>query len=219
VSAAAGMAPARVQTGAFRPSADAIAAAVRVVRGGGVVAYPTEHLYALACDPRSAAAVRRLAALKGTEAPKPLLLAVANRAEVSRWAARIPPWAEGLVAAWPEGLTLVLPAKPDLIPELTGGGATIAVRLVRAPVAAALVRAAGGALPATSANRAGAPATGDPERVAADLPGLDLLLDAGVLPPGGPSTLLDVTRTPWRIVRAGSVPADAIAAFGPVAGA
>lgn len=213
------MATARVRTDALRPDRDAMGAAVRVLGSGGVVAYPTEHLYALACDPRSAAALRRLAALKGTEGAKALLLAVADRAEVARWAARVPPEAEALLAAWPEGLTVVLPARPEVIPELTGGGATVALRLVRAPVAAALVRAAGGALPATSANRSGAPATGDPERVAAALPGLDLLLDAGVLPPGGPSTLLDVTRTPWRILRSGSVPAAAIAAFGPVAGA
>lgn len=213
------MALARVQTGAFRPSADAIAAAVRVVENGGVIAYPTEHLYALGCDPRNAAALRRLAALKGTEGPKPLLLAVADRVEVSRWAARIPPRAESLVAAWPDGLTLVLPARPDVLPELTGGGATIALRLVRTAVAVALIQAAGGALPATSANPAGAPATGDPDRVAATLPGLDLLLDAGTLPPGGPSTLLDVAASPWRVLRSGSVPADAIEPFGPVQGA
>jgi L-threonylcarbamoyladenylate synthase len=212
------MALARVHADPARPAPEAIAAALRVLEAGGIVAYPTEHLYALGCDPRRAAALRRLAALKGTQGPKPLLLAIADRAEVARRAARVPPEAGALLAAWPEGLTVALPARDDLAPELTGGGATIALRLVRAPVAAALVRAAGGALPATSANPAGAPATGDPDRVAAALPGLDLLLDAGALAPGGPSTLLDVTRTPWRILRAGSVPADAIAAFGPVAG-
>lgn len=210
------MALARVRIDVVHPAPDGIAAAVRVLNAGGVIAYPTEHLYALGCDPRDPDAVRRLAALKGTA--KPLLLAVADRAEVARWAARVPPGAEELLAAWPEGLTVVLPSRPDVLPELTGGGDTIALRLVRAPLPAALVRAAGGAVPATSANRARAPATGDPDAVAAALPGLDLLLDAGVLPPGGPSTLLDVTRTPWRVLRAGSVNRDVLAAFGPVAG-
>jgi L-threonylcarbamoyladenylate synthase len=208
----------RVRTDLARPDPDAIAAAVRVLASGGVVAYPTEHLYALGCDPHRPAALRRLAALKGTPDSKPLLLAVADRSEVARWAGRVPPGAEALLAAWPEGLSVVLPAADDLVPELTGGGATVALRLVRAPVAAALVRAAGGALPATSANPAGAPATGDPDRVAASLEGLDLLLDAGRLAPGGPSTLLDVTRVPWRVLRAGGVAAAAIAAFGPVTG-
>jgi L-threonylcarbamoyladenylate synthase len=210
------MALARVRTDPARPAPEAIAAAQRVLEAGGIVAYPTEHLYALGCDPRRPDALRRLAAVKGTEGPKPLLLAIADRDEVARWAAAVPPEAAALLAAWPEGLTVILPARAGLTPELTGGGATVALRLVRAPVAAALVRAAGGALPATSANPAGAPATGDPERVEAQLKGVDLLLDAGPLPPGGPSTLLDVTRTPWRILRAGSVPADAVAAFGPV---
>jgi L-threonylcarbamoyladenylate synthase len=210
------MALARVRTDPARPAPEAIAAAQRVLEAGGIVAYPTEHLYALGCDPRRPDALRRLAALKGTEGPKPLLLAIADRDEVARWAAAVPPEAAALLAAWPEGLTVILPARAGLTPELTGGGATVALRLVRAPVAAALVRAAGGALPATSANPAGAPATGDPERVEAQLKGVDLLLDAGPLPPGGPSTLLDVTRTPWRILRAGTVPADAVAAFGPV---
>jgi L-threonylcarbamoyladenylate synthase len=210
------MALARVRTDPARPAPEAIAAAQRVLEAGGIVAYPTEHLYALGCDPRRPDALRRLAALTGTEGPKPLLLAIADRDEVARWAAAVPPEAAALLAAWPEGLTVILPARAGLTPELTGGGATVALRLVRAPVAAALVRAAGGALPATSANPAGAPATGDPERVEAQLKGVDLLLDAGPLPPGGPSTLLDVTRTPWRILRAGTVPADAVAAFGPV---
>jgi len=205
----------RVRIDPRHPAHDAIGEAVRVLNAGGVIAYPTEHLYALAADPRNPDALRRLAARKGTA--KPLLLAIADRDEVTRWAAAVPEPARALLAAWPEGLTVVLPARPGVPPELTGGGATIALRLVRAPVAVALVRAAGGALPATSANRAGAPATGDPDRVAADLPGLDLLLDAGVLPSGGPSTLLDVTRTPWRVLRAGSVFRDAIAALGPVA--
>jgi L-threonylcarbamoyladenylate synthase len=207
----------RVRIDAARPAPAALAEAVRVVRSGGVIAYPTEHLYALGCDPQNPAAVRRLAALKGTEGPKPLLLAIADRTEVARWAARVPPEAEALLAAWPEGLTVVLPARAGVIPELTGGGATIALRLVRAPLPAALVRAAGGALPATSANPAGAPATGDPDAVAAALPDLGLLLDAGMLPPGGPSTLLDVTAVPWRILRPGSVSRNAIAAFGPIA--
>jgi len=218
VNAPAAMVQTRVRIDAARPSPDAIAAAVRVLEAGGIVAYPTEHLYALACDPLSPDAVRRLAALKGTAGEKPLLLAIADRAEVARWAARVPPEAEPLLAAWPEGLTVVLPARPGVIGDLTGGGKTIALRLVRAPVAAALVRAAGGALPATSANRAGAPATGVPDAVAR-LAGLDLLVDAGVLPAGGPSTLLDVTASPWRVLRVGSVAAEAIAAFGPVAGA
>jgi L-threonylcarbamoyladenylate synthase len=193
-----------------------VAEAVGVLAAGGVVAYPTEHFYALACDPRNPAAVERLFALKGRASRKPLLLAIADRSARTDWAV-LPPDARALADAWPEGLTLVLPAAPGTPPGLRGGGATIGLRLVRAPVAAALIRAAGGALPATSANPSGGAATGDPDTVARALPDLDLLLDAGPLPPGPLSTLLDVTVRPWRVLRAGAVSRAALAAFGPVA--
>jgi L-threonylcarbamoyladenylate synthase len=210
---AAAPAPRRVAAG----DPGAVAAAVRVLAAGGVVAYPTEHFYALACDPMNPAAVERLFALKGRASRKPLLLAIADRSALADWAAPVPPDARALAAAWPEGLTLVLPAAPGTPTGLLGGGATVGLRLVRAPVAAALVRAAGGALPATSANPSGRSASGDPDAVARALPDLDLILDAGPLPPGPLSTLLDVTVRPWRVLRAGAVsPAD-LAAFGPVA--
>lgn len=195
----------------------AVAEAVAVLNAGGVVAYPAEHHYALACDPMNPEAVRRLFALKGRRPAKPLLLGIADRETLAAWAAEVPPAAEGLVAAWPEGLTLVLRAAPGVPPALAAGGATLGLRLVRTPLARALIAAAGGALPATSANRSGRPATGDPDQVAAQLPGLDLLLDAGVLPAGPLSTLLDVTVTPWRVLRQGAVTGQALAALGPVA--
>jgi L-threonylcarbamoyladenylate synthase len=195
----------------------AVAEALAVLRAGGVVAYPVEHHYALACDPANPEAVRRLFALKGRRPAKPVLLGIADRAALATWAAAVPESARDLVAAWPEGLTLVLRAGKSVPPALVAGGPTIGLRLLACPLGAALVQAAGGALPATSANRSGRPATGDPDQVAAQLAGLDLLLDAGVLPAGPLSTLLDVTTLPWRILREGAVDRRALAAFGRVA--
>jgi len=206
----------RIRVDPRDPAPEALAEAVRVIRAGGVVAYPVEHHYALACDPGDPEAVARLFALKGRGAAKAILLAIADRDALPRWAARVPEAARALVAAWPEGLTLVLTAAPGVPAALRGGGGTIGLRLVRPPLAAALARAAGGALPATSANPSGRPPTGDPERVARELQGLDLLLDAGPLVPGPLSTLLDVTRSPWRVLRAGAVGAGDLQRFGPV---
>lgn len=195
----------------------AVAEAVAALRAGSVIAYPVEYHYALGCDPANPDAVRHLFSLKGRRPAKPVLLGIADRVALSDWAAEVPEAARELVEAWPEGLTLVLRAAPDVPPALVAGGPTIGVRLVRAPLAAALIRAAGGALPATSANRSGRPATADPDDVASQLPGLDLLLDAGPLPPGPLSTLLDVTQTPWHVLRDGAVDREALAAFGPLA--
>jgi L-threonylcarbamoyladenylate synthase len=194
----------------------AVAEALAVLKAGGTVAYPVEHHYALACDPANPEAVRRLFALKGRRPAKPVLLGIADRAVLAAWTTGVPEAAKGLVAAWPEGLTLVLRAGSDVPPALTAGGGTIGLRLLRAPLALALATAAGGALPATSANRSGRPATGDPDEVAGQLTALDLLLDAGPLPAGPLSTLLDVTAAPWRVLREGAVTREALAAFGPL---
>jgi len=196
-----------------------LADAAAVIRAGGVVAYPVEHFYALACDPWNPAAVARLFAAKGRPEHKPLLLAVTADG-LPRVTAGVPAAARALVSAWPAGLTLVVPAAPSLPEAITAGTGTVGVRRIpagAAPVAEALLNLCGGALPATSANRSGEDATGDPQPVA-QLAGVDLLLDAGVLPAGDRSTLVDVTGTPWRLLRAGACPAERVACWGALEG-
>ncbi|MBI5135849.1 MAG: threonylcarbamoyl-AMP synthase [Nitrospirae bacterium] len=211
------MTPARVAIDPAAPSPAALAEAARVVAAGGVIAWPTEHFYALGCDPANRAAVARLFTLKGRRMDKPALLAIATREALAGLIASVPAGAEKLVAVWPGGLTILFPAAPSVPPGIRSGAGTVGIRLIRDAPAAAILRACGGVLTATSANPSGRPASGDPERVIRDLPGVDLVLDAGPLPAGGHSTLLDVTRTPWRIRRAGMAPAAALAAFGPIA--
>lgn len=206
--------PARLPADREQPRPEVVEQAAAVVRGGGLVAYPTEHFYALACDPWNRDAVRRLFALKRRPHDKPILLGIHDRKALERVALPVPEAARALVAAWPPGLTLVLPARPEVPPGLTGGTGTVGVRLIRSPLAAALIGACGGALPATSANLSGGPASGDPNRVAEALPGLNLIVDAGRLPPGPVSTILDVTGTPWRVLREGGAGREALAAFG-----
>src|SRR5205814_8351513 len=109
-------------------------------------------------------------------------------------------------AFFPGPLTLVLPARPVVPAVTTGGGSTVAVRMPDHPVAQALIAAAGRPIAAPSANPSGAP----PPRTAAEvLSGLDgrfdLLLDAGPTPVGTPSTVLDLTHEPPRILRLGAV--------------
>src|SRR5437016_6107155 len=185
--------------------------AAAVIRAGGLVAFPTETVYGLGADGLNEAAVRRIFAAKGRPEAKGLILHLSAPAQV-REVAQVSPMAERLMEAFfPGPLALVLPALPVVPAVTTGGGATVAVRMPHHAVAQALIAAASRPIAAPSANPSGAP----PSRTAAEaLAGLngrfDLLLDAGPTPLGTPSTLLDLTHAPPRLLRLGAVPPEEI---------
>jgi L-threonylcarbamoyladenylate synthase len=114
---------------------------------------------------------------------------------------------------WPGPLTVLIRAKPGLAPTTIGPDGLVGVRVPNHDVALALTRACGHAVTATSANRSGQPATADPDEVAAALPDLDLLIDAGKAPGGPPSTLVDLSGDAPRLVRAGAIPWDRVLEF------
>lgn len=127
-----------------------------VVLGGGVLAYPTEAVFGLGCDPWFGPAVARILALKGRSAAKGLILIAAEWAQVAPLLAPMDEAArERVRATWPGPVTWVCPAAPDLPASLTGGRDTLAVRVTAHPLAAALCRACAGPLVSTSANRSG----------------------------------------------------------------
>ena len=189
----------------------AIAQAVEILRRGGVVAYPTDTLYGLAVEPRRAAAVAKLFAIKGREAQVALPLIAADMqqvetvgelGEIERRLAR---------AFWPGPLTLVLAARRELTAAALGGGHTVAVRVPAHTVARALAHAFGFAITATSANVSGAPATANPDDVHASFGDrLDLLLDGGRAPGGPPSTIVRIDRGGPSLVRAGAIAWDRV---------
>jgi L-threonylcarbamoyladenylate synthase len=132
--------------------------AARVLRAGGIVAYPTEGVFGLGCDPLDPRAVRRVLELKGRSARKGLILIGSDFAQVRPFL--LPPGRQlgrRLRADWPGPVTWVLPAAPGVPGWLTGGRDTLAVRVTAHPLAAALCRTFGRALVSTSANRSGAP--------------------------------------------------------------
>ena len=132
-------------------------AALAALRRGGVVAYPTEGVFGLGCDPRDAAAVARLLALKGRPASVGLILIAAEFSQLAPLLAPLDPKLEARAAAtWPGPVTWVWPVATGVDRGLTGGRDTLAVRVTAHPVAAALCHAFGGALVSTSANRHGA---------------------------------------------------------------
>ena len=190
----------------------------RIVRHGGVIAVPTESFYALAADPLKAEAVARVAVIKGRPSDKPILVLLANAAQVGLFASAPSPLVRALMEAyWPGPLTLVVPARPGLPVELTAGTGTVGVRWSAHPILQAIVSETG-PLTGTSANRSGAPpCTLAAEVVAACGDDLDLIVDDGATAGGPPSTVLALTGRP-QLVRAGAISAaslrETLASFG-----
>ena len=191
---------------ALVPDPDAIAAAAAVLESGGVVAFPTETFYGLGVAALDAAAVARLFVLKGRPRSSPILVLVDEPARVERFATLTPSARELIVRHWPGALTLVLPARAVVPTALTAGTGTLGVRQPAHAVARALVAALGAPITAPSANRSGEPPPTRAEDVLSVFEGkIDLVLDAGATAGGLPSTVLDVTVEPPRVLRAGAV--------------
>jgi L-threonylcarbamoyladenylate synthase len=197
----------RVVIDASAPDPAALAPAVDAIRAGGIVALPTDTLYGLAADPCSAAAVGRVFAAKGRGAERALPLVAADRAQVEALLGPLPPPARLLADRfWPGPLTLLLPAPDRLAADVTAGTLRVGIRVPAHAVARALCRACRSVVTATSANVSGQPALADPDAVAAALGArIDVLLDAGPTAGGAPSTVVDVSETPPRLVREGAI--------------
>jgi len=132
--------------------------AAHAIHGGGVIAYPTEAVFGLGCDPLNPEAVHRLLALKQRPVNKGLILIAADIEQLAPFIAPLTVEAEAqLAATWPGPHTWLLPARADTPRWLRGQHATLAVRVTAHPIATALCRAAGHALVSTSANPAGSP--------------------------------------------------------------
>lgn len=185
---------------------DVLRAAALVLAGGGLLAYPTDTLYALGGTALSPEAARRVRDAKGREDDKPLPVVAADVAQAAALCSSWPELAERLARAfWPGPLTLVLPARSGLPKELTSGGPGIAVRV---PAHASLRRlcARSGPLVSTSANRSGqrAPRSLD-EALGQVGAGVGLALDGGPATVLVPSTLVDLSTGATRCLREGSL--------------
>lgn len=133
-----------------------VRAVARVVRAGGLIAYPTEAVYGLGCDPRNERAVRRLLALKRRSPRKGLILIAADFAQLAPYLQPLTPTDRARIdATWPGPYTWLIPARPEVPRWLRGQYATLAVRVTAHPLAAALCRTCGHPLVSTSANFSG----------------------------------------------------------------
>lgn len=196
-----------VRIDAAAPAPEALGDGGAVVRGGGLVAFPTESFYGLGADATARAAVERVFHVKGRPASRPLLVLVDSVSMAERLAVDIPPGARELMARhWPGPLTLVLRATPALPPALTAGTGTVGLRMPGHPVALGLVTAARCPVTAPSANPSDSPPAITAEQARAYFDGvIELILDGGATAGGTGSTVADCTVWPPRVLRRGPV--------------
>ncbi len=181
--------------------------AVVVLRGGGVVAFPTDTVYGLGAHSFIASAIEKLYEVKGRGRQKAIPLLIARIEDVVTVAVQVPEMAWRLAEHfWPGPVTLVLPQADAVLDVLTGGANSVAVRVPAHATALRLISALGVPLAATSANLSGQPEAVTAEEVREVLgKRVELILDGGRCPGGVPSTVVDVTTVPPIIRRRGAL--------------
>ena len=202
------------------PEEDTIRKAARVLRRGGLVAFPTETVYGLGADALNAEAVQAIFVAKGRPLDNPIIVHVAGVEELKLTTDDITTEQEALADKfWPGPLTMIFKKSARLPAAVTAGRNTVAVRMPRNEVALALIKAAGNPVAAPSANLSGRPSPTAAEHVFEDLNGrIQLILDGGPVEVGLESTVLDTSRRPPVILRPGAITREELEILiGPVA--
>jgi L-threonylcarbamoyladenylate synthase len=186
-----------------------VARAAKLLRDGELIVCPTDTVYGIAAAVERPEAVARLYVAKGRPLDRPIPVLISDFAQVSRLAPHVDPRLETLLRKyWPGGLTVVLEAASWLPREIVGDTGHVGLRLPDHPLALALIRAAGGALATTSANRSGEPAAtnaGDAYDALAHQAAL--VIDDGPSPGGVNSTVIAVNGERITILREGAITA------------
>ena len=188
-------------------SENAVMEAVNILKAGGIIAYPTESFYALGAMAMNEKAVKNIFDLKNRPYGKPLPLIVDDIQTLQTAAKEIPDQAKDLMKKfWPGPLTIIFEARKEVPLLITGEGKKVAVRVPGESVALQIAKIIKVPITATSANLSSMPPAINAEAVLSYFgDNIDLILDGGNAPGGKPSTILDVTVTPVRILREGSI--------------
>jgi L-threonylcarbamoyladenylate synthase len=190
-----------------------IEAAAVILRGGGLVAFPTETVYGLGAHALDGAAVRGIFEAKGRPADDPVIVHVASAEDVRSVALLNERAVELGKRFWPGPLTLVLPKRVEVPSEVTAGLNTVGVRVPSHPVARALLSASQIPVAAPSANLFGRPSPTTARHVMDDLHGrIDAVVDGGPTTVGVESTIVDLSSQVPRLLRPGGLAAEAIEA-------
>jgi L-threonylcarbamoyladenylate synthase len=182
----------------------AILEAARRIRAGELVGFPTETVYGLGADASSDPAVAGIFAAKGRPADHPLIVHVADAAQVNDYAASVPPFAARLIKAfWPGPLTVILPRKPGVAAAAAGGQDSIGLRCPSHPVALAFLKACNTGVAGPSANRFGRVSPTTAQHVQQEFGDGLLVLDGGPCDVGIESSIVDCTRGRPVLLRPG----------------
>ena len=183
----------------------ALLTAVRLVRQGGLIAFPTDTIYGVACDPTNPEAIKRIYRAKERPDEKALPVLIGAFEQLSTLVADLSPDVEAIARAfWPGPLTLVLTKNTEIPPELSVYP-TVGVRMPDLPFTLNLLRQTG-PLATTSANLSGGPNPVTAQDVLAQLGGrIDLILDGGPTPGPTASTVADVSTAETKILREGPI--------------
>lgn len=188
-------------------NADIIREAGRILKEGGLVAFPTETVYGLGADALNEDAAKKIYAAKGRPSDNPLIIHITNMKALDKIVSEVPEKAVKVAEKyWPGPLTMIF-NKSDIVPYGTTGGLdTVAVRMPVDEIAREVIDAGGGYIAAPSANTSGRPSPTTAQHVAEDLTGrVDMIVDGGAVEIGVESTILDVTVEPPMILRPGAI--------------
>ena len=196
----------------LQPTDINIAICASHLRAGGLVAFPTETVYALGAVATNAKAVQKVYAVKGRPTDKPLIVAVANKDDISSVVKSVPEKAKLLIDKFMPGALTLLFDRADCIPDaVTAGGDAVAVRIPDNDVARSLIRQARAPVVVPSANTSEKPSPTLAEHVRDDLDGkIRYILDGGQSDIGIESTIVDARVDPPRILRVGGVTVEQI---------
>ena len=190
-----------------RPDESVLREASAVLHCGGLVAIPTETVYGLAANALDPQAVLGIYAAKHRPADNPLIVHVSSVGMAKRYVTEWPDAAQKLADAfWPGPLTMILPKRDVIPPEVTCGGPSVALRFPSHPAARAVIEASGLPLAAPSANLSGSPSPTCAAHVMHDFDGaIDMVIDGGQCACGVESTVVTLCTTPPRLLRPGFV--------------
>lgn len=200
-----------IKINAAAPEKDKIEAAARIIKNGGLVAFPTETVYGLGADATDESAAKKIYAAKGRPSDNPLIIHIAKPEDAELYAHTNELYYKLAKAFMPGPLTVILPKKDTVPASVTGGLDSVALRCPSHTIAKALIASAGRAIAAPSANLSGSPSPTCAEHVIADMTGrVDMIIDGGGCEIGLESTIVKLDGDEAVLLRPGGITYDAL---------
>lgn len=187
---------------------DEILKAVEVLRNGGIVIYPTDTAFGIGCRIDAKKAVEKLFRIRNRPVSQAVPVLVSSLEMASGYVQKIPKDVRGKLIRkyWPGALTIVLPCRTDKVPSLVrGGGETLGVRMPDHKIALSIIEGVGVPILGPSANFSGEETPYEFENLNSQLVNLVDYVVGGQTQTGKVSTVIDVTKKPWKILREGAV--------------